>query len=84
MVWSRYARGAVERSQYALGTVLVRSRYARGALRVRYVLLTFQRALLYTYDHEVLRLALDLGFWIAMCTCETTAGPQTWLYGNGC
>ena len=46
VVRSRYARGAVERSRYALGTVLVRSRYARGALPVRYVSLTFQRAIL--------------------------------------
>ena len=35
------------RSRYALGMVLVRSRYARGALPVRYVSLTFQRAILY-------------------------------------
>ena len=43
------ARGAVERSRYARGTVLVRSRYmyARGALPVRYGSLTFQRAILY-------------------------------------
>ena len=50
VVRSRYARGAVERSRYALGTVLVRSRYARGALPVRYVSLTFQRAILYIID----------------------------------
>ena len=37
----------VVRSRYALGMVLVRSRYARGALPVRYVSLTFQRAILY-------------------------------------
>ena len=58
-VRSRYARGAVEvrswcgrgtlvvRSRYARGAVEVRSwygpRYARGALPVRYVSLTFQR-----------------------------------------
>ena len=43
------ARGAVERSKYARGTVLVRSRYmyARGALPVRYGSLTFQRPILY-------------------------------------
>ena len=54
VVRSRYARGAVERSRYAVGTVLVRSRYARGALPVRYVSLTFQRAILYiTYTHYI-------------------------------
>ena len=31
------------------GTVLVRSRYARGALPVRCVSLTFQQAILYVY-----------------------------------
>ena len=49
VVRSRYARGAVERSRYTLGTVLVRSRYARGAFPVRYVSLTFQRAILYVH-----------------------------------
>ena len=53
MVRSRYACGAVEvRSRYALGTVLVytvevRSWCASGSLPVRYVSLTFQRAILY-------------------------------------
>ena len=54
VVRSRYARGAVERSRYALGTVLVRSRYARGSLPVRYVSLTFQRAILYVYVRSLL------------------------------
>ena len=60
VVRSRYARGAVEvrswcgravevRSWYGPSTVEVRSRCASGSLPVRYVSLTFQRAILYIH-----------------------------------
>ena len=60
VVRSRYARGAVEvrsrcgravevRSWYGPSTVEVRSWCASGSLPVRYVSLTFQRAILYIY-----------------------------------
>ena len=48
VVRSRYARGAVEvRSWYGPSAVEVRSWCASGSLPVRYVSLTFQRAILY-------------------------------------
>ena len=45
MVRSRYARGAVEQWRYNRGKLVVRFQF--GALPVRCVSLTFQRAILY-------------------------------------
>ena len=66
MVRSRYARGAVEvRSWYGPSTVEVRSWCTSGSLPVRYVSLTFQRAILNVSQNK----AMQFLHVLSMYTC---------------